>query len=148
MTMSGELVDINYLFKLYLKALEGWTRAIPNKVSFTRARTAAGGAGCRGGVPEDAGAGGPGRPAGRVLAGGGGGRGNGFTLDVPDTEVNRTRSAARCERQWADSGISQGRVVTLTEDRDHSSIDARLGVPRRGSRKMAISLARARPGGW
>ena len=109
--------------------------AIPARSSFTRARQRLGA-----GVLEAVFA--AGRAGGAAGLDGAFWRGmrvaavDGFVLDVPDTEVNRGRSAARSTPGAMESGgFPQARVVTLTETGTHSPVDARVGGFPAGSRR-------------
>jgi hypothetical protein len=122
-------------------ALEGMDEAIPNKSSFTRARQRLGA-----GVIEAV----FGRLAGPVAPAGLDGafyRGmrvaavDGFTLDVPDTPVNRAAFGGPVDAKGQSAGFPQARVVTLTETGTHSSIGASVAGFRDGEPELAIAMA-------
>jgi len=66
---------------------------------------------------------------------------DGFTLDVPDTEVNRAAFGGPVDARGQPAGFPQARVVTLTETGTHSSIDARVGVFGGGEPELAVAMA-------
>src|SRR5215467_30579 len=111
-------------------ALEGMDEAIPDRSSFTRARQRLG----AGPVAP------PGQPGSfwrgmRVAAV------DGFTLDVPDTKVNRAAFGGPVDARGQPAGYPQARVVTLTETGTHSSIDASVGGFRAGEPELATAMA-------
>jgi DDE family transposase/transposase IS4-like protein len=122
-------------------ALEGMDEAIPNRSSFTRARQRLGAGVIEAVFRRLAG---PVAPAGldgafwrgmRVAAV------DGFTLDVPDTPVNRAAFGGPVDAKGQPSGFPQARVVTLTETGTHSSIDASVGGYCDGEPELAIAMA-------
>src|ERR1700745_228189 len=122
-------------------ALAGMDEATPNSSSFTRARRGLGAGVIEALFRRLAG---PVAPPGldgafwrgmRVAAV------DGFTLDVPHTEVNRPWCGGPVDAKGQPAGFPQARVVTLTETGTHSSIDARLGAFSGGEPELAIALA-------
>ena len=122
-------------------ALEGMDEAIPARSSFTRARQRLGAGVIEAVFRRLAG---PVAPAGldgafwrgmRVAAV------DGFTLDVPDTEVNRAAFGGPVDAGGQPAGFPQARVVTLTETGTHSPVDARVGAFSGGEPELAIAMA-------
>src|SRR5215472_929360 len=122
-------------------ALEGMDEAIPNKSSFTRARRRLGAGVVEAVFRRLAGpVAPPGQPGSfwrgmRVAAV------DGFTLDVPDTKVNRAAFGGPVDARGQPAGYPQARVVTLTETGTHSSIDARVGGVSGGEPELAVAMA-------
>jgi hypothetical protein len=66
---------------------------------------------------------------------------DGFTLDVPDTEVNRAAFGGPVDAKGQAAGFPQARVVTLTETRTHASVDASVGGFCGGEPGLAVAMA-------
>src|SRR2546430_17450218 len=66
---------------------------------------------------------------------------DGFTLDVPDTEVNRAAFGGPVDARGQPAGFPQARVVTLTETGTHALIDAAVGGFCGGEPELAVAMA-------
>src|SRR5947207_11990694 len=122
-------------------ALEGMDEAIPNRSSFTRARQRLGAGVIEAVFRRLAGPVAPAGLAGAFWRGMRVAAVDGFTLDVPDTEVNRAAFGGPVDARGQPAGFPQARVVTLTETGTHSSIDASVGGFRGGEPELAIAMA-------
>ena len=122
-------------------ALEGMDEAIPNRSSFTRARQRLGAGVIEAVFRRLAGPVAPPGLAGAFWRGMRVAAVDGFTLDVPDTGVNRAAFGGPVDAKGQPAGFPQARVVTLTETGTHSSIDARLGAVSGGEPELAIAMA-------
>jgi hypothetical protein len=122
-------------------ALEGMDEAIPNRSSFTRARQRLGAGVIEAVFRRLAGPVAPPGLAGAFWRGMRVAAVDGFTLDVPDTEVNRAAFGGPVDAKGQPAGFPQARVVTLTETGTHSPIDARVGAYGGGEPELAIAMA-------
>ncbi|WP_432190228.1 IS4 family transposase [Streptomyces sp. Tue6028] len=113
---------------------------VPNKSSFTRARTRLGPLALEALFRELAG------PLGQVGLEGSFYRGmrlaavDGFVLDAPDTKANRAAFGGPV-KNGLPAGFPQVRVVTLTECGTHAQVDASVGGFNGGERDLAVAMA-------
>jgi hypothetical protein len=119
--------------------------SVPNKSSFTRARTRLGPLVLEALFRELAG------PLGLVGLAGSFYRGmrlaavDGFVLDAPDTKANRAAFGGPT-KNGLPAGFPQVRVVTLTECGTHAQIDATVGGFNGGERDLAVAMAASAAG--
>ncbi|WP_331751134.1 IS4 family transposase (plasmid) [Streptomyces globisporus] len=121
--------------------LEGMHETVPNRASFTRARQRLGPEVLEALFRRIGGAVAPGGLGGSFWQGMRLAAVDGFVLDVPDSEANRTFFGGPTDARKAEAGFPQVRVVTLTETGTHASIDARIGGFNGGERELAVQMA-------